>query len=134
MKSTIVDEWLKAAASDLAVIEKISDQALLTHMVAFHAQQCIEKCLKAAIEQYELAVPKTHSLDRLFQLLSDAVDVEGIPLTQETIDLLDDLYIDSRYPGEMGLLPDGLPSKEQAENLNEAARACHLFISGKLKR
>ena len=134
MKNTIIDEWLKAAASDLAVIDSISDRVDLTHMVAFHAQQCIGKCLKAVIEHYELAVPKTHSLDRLFQLLSEGMDLEDIPLTQEMIDLLDDLYIDARYPGEMGLLPDGLPSKEQAANMDRAARVCHLFFSEKLKR
>jgi len=29
--------------------------------------------------------------------------------------VLDDLYIDSRYPGDFGLLPDGKPTLEDAQ-------------------
>jgi len=29
--------------------------------------------------------------------------------------MLDELYIDSRYPGDMGLLPHGKPSLEDAQ-------------------
>ena len=38
----VTEEWLKAAKDDLLVIERIGIEPLLTHMVAFHAQQCIE--------------------------------------------------------------------------------------------
>jgi HEPN domain-containing protein len=50
----ISEEWLKAAKDDLNVIERILDDEHLTHMVAFHSQQCIEKSLKAIIEEYEM--------------------------------------------------------------------------------
>ena len=43
----ITAEWLKAANDDLLVIESIIKNEFLTHMVAFHAQQCVEKCFKA---------------------------------------------------------------------------------------
>ncbi len=42
MKS-LTEEWLKAARDDLDVIERIIDDAHLAHIVAFHAQQSIEK-------------------------------------------------------------------------------------------
>lgn len=50
MKS-MSQEWLKAAHDDLAVIDKIVSEESLSHMVAFHAQQCIEKSLKALDEE-----------------------------------------------------------------------------------
>jgi HEPN domain-containing protein len=83
----------------------------LTHLVAFHAQQAIEKSLKSLLESRNQDVPKTHSLNRLFALIAD--NIQEIPA--ELIHTLDGLYIDSRYPGEFGLLPDGKPSLEDAQ-------------------
>ena len=40
----VTREWLLSAESDLEVIERICAKGSLTHMVAFHAQQVIEKC------------------------------------------------------------------------------------------
>ncbi len=39
----LTEEWLRAARDDLQVAEKILDSPQLTHMAAFHAQQCVEK-------------------------------------------------------------------------------------------
>ena len=103
----ITREWLLSAESDLEVIEGICGKGSLTHMVAFHAQQAIEKCFKAILEEFSGTVPKTHSLQRLALLVEryygDAVD------TTLLIEL-DTLYIDARYPGEMGLMPNGKPT------------------------
>lgn len=41
----LTEEWLKAAKDDLDVIERILSAAHLSHIVAFHAQQCVEKFL-----------------------------------------------------------------------------------------
>ena len=38
----ISEEWLKAAKDDLRVADKIIADETLTHMVAFHSQQCTE--------------------------------------------------------------------------------------------
>jgi len=40
-------EWLKSAYADLLTIERIIDNEYLTHVVAFHSEQAIEKCFKA---------------------------------------------------------------------------------------
>ena len=39
-------EWLKSAYGDIRSIHYIVRDPFLTHMVAFHAQQAIEKSLK----------------------------------------------------------------------------------------
>ena len=58
----ITSQWLESAKSDLSTIEAILSNDLLTHVVAFHAQQCVEKALKAVIEEYELSSKKIHDL------------------------------------------------------------------------
>ena len=64
----VTEKWLRAAADDLRVIDKISSDEHLTHMVAFHSQQCIEKSLKAVIEEYEIGSLRIHNLERLYEM------------------------------------------------------------------
>ena len=60
MKINISKEWLKASLDDLKVILKIIDMEDLSHMIAFHSQQSIEKSFKALIEYQNKKVPKQH--------------------------------------------------------------------------
>lgn len=117
MKS-LTEEWLKAARDDLDVIERIIDDAHLSHIVAFHAQQSIEKGFKAILEEHGIEAPKIHNL----VTLSGKIDT----LIKENFDLamlktLDSLYIDARYPGELGLLANGRPTIEDAKTFYEFA-------------
>ncbi len=50
----ITAEWLKSAKSDLDTIEEILSNDQLSHVVAFHSQQCIEKTFKAIIEEHSV--------------------------------------------------------------------------------
>ena len=104
-------EWLKAARDDLLTVEEILDNPHLTHIVAFHAQQCIEKSMKAIIEENEIDIPKIHKLVKLYEKVSFSLD----SLDEEMMSVLDGLYIESRYPGDMGLLPHGKPSIDEAK-------------------
>jgi HEPN domain-containing protein len=61
------ESWLKAARSDLIVIEEIVDREDVAHMVAFHSQQAIEKSYKAALEEHDQVIPKTHNIMKFFQ-------------------------------------------------------------------
>ena len=56
-----------ASADALAKDERISDAP-----VGFHAQQAVEKALKAAIASRDLEFPFTHDLGVLMQLCEDA--------------------------------------------------------------
>jgi len=61
-------EWLKKAKDDLDVIKEIKDKKHLTNMVAFHAQQAIEKSLKAIIDEFDLGFVKFHQIERLLDM------------------------------------------------------------------
>jgi HEPN domain-containing protein len=107
----ITKDWLEAASLDLKAVKHIIQDRRLTGHVAFHAQQAIEKSLKAVIEESGERVPKIHSLSKLFEL---CVPLISVAVNDDNIVALDSLYIESRYPGEFGLLPEGRPNLEQA--------------------
>ena len=117
----ITQAWLDAAQDDLALIDEILTRPDLTNVTAFHAQQCAEKCLKALIEERGVPVRKTHSLIQLIGLVS-AAHPEFADIDTTIPNLLDQLYTDSRYPNEFGLLPDGKPSLTEAAGFDAFAR------------
>ena len=110
-------EWLKAAKDDLILLAEIQDNEDITNLIAFHAHQAVEKSLKALLEFKAQEVPKIHKLQTL-------IDRTGLNREddEELIQLLDSLYIESRYPGDMGLLPYGKPTLEDAREFHSFAR------------
>jgi len=117
MKS-ITNDWLQSAESDLLLIKSIINQDELTHLSAFHAQQAIEKAFKAIVEEHELGFLKTHSLETLYNKVKSFITI----IDFEILIVLDQLYIDSRYPGEFGLLPHGKPSLKEAIEFHDLAQ------------
>lgn len=111
MKSNLALEWLKASYSDIVVLDSIVDNELITHMTAFHAQQSIEKSLKAILEYHENVVPKKHDVLMLKDKVADFITI----VNEDILEDLNSLYIDSRYPGDIGLLPHGKPTLEDAK-------------------
>jgi len=112
-------EWLRSAEMDLDSVAQIIHLAHLTPVVAFHAQQCIEKCFKAILEEQSKKLPKDHSTLRLYGLVKELIAVD---IDIDTLTDLDDLYIESRHPGQLGLLPEGKPTCEDAREFSEAAQ------------
>jgi HEPN domain-containing protein len=114
MKQTTKD-WLTAAEDDLLAAKKLAGEDRLTNVVAFHCQQCLEKCFKAIIEEQGKPSIKSHDLLRL-QLNADIQFVET-----ETIllGIINEVYIDARYPGDLGLLPNGKPTITESNRFIE---------------
>ena len=127
----ISEEWLKAAKDDLRVAGMIISDEALTHMVAFHSQQCIEKFLKAVMEEYSIDLVKIHNLERLLEIVKKHVeiDVEIVLIVK-----MDKLYIDSRYPADFDLLPDGKPDIEDAEEFYDAASRVYEVVKTNLEK
>ena len=113
------DSWLQSAYSDLSVIEEIVEREDLSHMVAFHSQQVIEKCFKAVLEEFEIELQRTHNI---IVLSNKVIDVLDITVDETLIKQLNDLYIDSRYPTDIGFLPDGKPTIEVAKRFYRYAK------------
>ena len=119
MGKELANEWQKSALADLKNIEHIIKDDFLTHIVAFHSQQCVEKCLKAILELNSKKVRKEYSTLRLYGSVKSDIN---FVLDTDILTDMDDLYIDARYPGDLGLLPNGKPTLTDAEEFYEFAK------------
>lgn len=118
MSLVLAKEWLKASYIDLENIKYIIDVEHLTSIVAFHSQQAIEKSLKSLMVSQNKNIPKIHSLNKLFKLSENKIINHNITIVNK----LDKLYMDSRYPGDMGLLPYGKPTVADAKEFYDFAQ------------
>jgi HEPN domain-containing protein len=112
----IAIEWLKAANDDIDSIGYIIKVENLTNVVTFHSQQAIEKSFKSLIEYKKISFVKTHNLEKLYKKLENIIEVD-----YEKLELINELYIESRYPGDMGLLPYGKPTLEDTKEIYDFA-------------
>jgi HEPN domain-containing protein len=87
---------LRMAGRDLKALEVLaaSDEVHFS-ILCFHAQQVVEKCLKAVLYCHEVEFRRTHDLD----LLAALVDAQGlsIPLSREDLGLLSPCAVRLRY-------------------------------------
>jgi HEPN domain-containing protein len=128
--SQMAKEWLKASNYDLEVIEEILDNENLTQMSAFHAQQAIEKALKAVLEFHNQKIPKIHNIKKLINLTKEYIYLN---IDVNIIITIDTLYIESRYPGDTGLLPYGQPTVADAKEFYKIAQTVFNDICKLLK-
>ena len=94
----------KSCKKDLLVVEKILDDENLTNIIAFHSQQCIEKAFKSILIFYTGEIPRIHNLLKLYGMISE---YEKIDVNLQSLKRINETYIDSRYPSDLGLLPNG---------------------------
>ena len=130
MKS-ITSDWMAAVRDDLELIQEIIHNETLTNLVAFHSQQAIEKSFKAILEEYDGNVPRMHNLETLLPKVNRYVVF--IDAEIELLEDLDKLYIDSRYPGDFGLLPNGKPTVGEAKKFYKLALLIHEAVAVTLK-
>ena len=82
------------------------------------------------MEHKSRPVPKQHSTLQLYGLVSEFIDVF---INEEILSAFDDLYIDSRYPGNFGLMPYGKPTLEDAEEFYALAEYIYEYVKNKVK-
>jgi len=108
----ITKDWLTLAEDDLIAAKTLASEERLTNLVSFHCQQCLEKCFKAMIEELDKPSVKSHDLLRLQSNANIQIsDVESVLLS-----MINEVYIDSRYPGDLGLLPHGKPTISEVKS------------------
>jgi HEPN domain-containing protein len=80
--------WLEFSARDLAAAEALQGNEYLANVALFHAQQAVEKALKAVIEHHGRAVPRIHSVRTLLERVIEASGSREKPDTEDVL-LLD---------------------------------------------
>ena len=107
------DRWLGFARQDLRVAELAMNEGLY-NQVCFHAEQCVEKVLKAWLAGNDKKIPRTHSMADLLTL----IPAEVVGAMADEMLLLDRFYIPTRYPDALpGSLEDGLPTRKKPWSL-----------------
>ena len=96
----ITAEWVEKAEGDIATAQRELRARKNPNYDAacFHAQQCAEKYLKAALQEAEIPFPRTHDLILLIDLL---LPVEPrLRDLRELLALLSSQATAFRYPGD----------------------------------
>ena len=70
-KSDYIKNWLYRAREDLAVMKDLidSNHKQFTSTICFHAQQAVEKYLKAFLIFHDVDFPRTHDVSALVEKL-----------------------------------------------------------------
>ena len=76
-KREIAEKWLKKARTDLRVAEKLLHIGEKPWVIAFHAQQAVEKALKAYLVLHNKYFGKIHNLARLIDLCAEVECISG---------------------------------------------------------
>ena len=103
--------WLKYANENLRSAKLLLESNLFNPCLQ-NIQQAVEKWLKALIVESSLKPKKTHSINILRNTL--VASGIGIDITEDECDLLDSIYLPSKYPLG-GILPDFEPDMEICE-------------------
>lgn len=116
----VISEWAEKADADfltanreLEVTDKPNYDA-----VCFHAQQCVEKLMKAVLISKNTLPPRTHDLVRLNELLRVAVPSWSCAISD--LRLLDRAAVDFRYPGESADLEEAQQAFDVARSLRNS--------------
>lgn len=93
---SIAQLLLEAAQQDLAACQVLANApAIGEAMVGFHAQQAVEKALKAVLSAQGIAFRRTHDLVTLLDLLQD--NHLAAPPGAEWLDELNPYAVEARY-------------------------------------
>jgi len=88
--------YLKLADRDIKAFDLLSrSQEIDDETVGFHAQQAVEKCLKAVLVLSSIPFRKTHDLQELMDLMID--NNKTLPPNAEKLDALNPYAVLLRY-------------------------------------
>ena len=128
-----VEEWIHFVEADIKAIKKLIEDPSLSQIAAFHCQQAVEKLFKALIEDKLEKTPKIHDLGKLYGMILDNDPGINIQIDENVLSEINDVYIDTRYPPDLGLIPSGIPTKETIERFIIEIEKVHNQIKEILK-
>ena len=112
---------LKKAANDLVAASATLSTGQALDTVCFHAQQAVEKSLKAILALHEIEYPWWHDLGELFELVR--------PLASELIPFEDQMFRMTPYAVAVRYDEEFEPSLDEAGEALEVAKEIHRLSS-----
>ena len=116
----VIREWLAKADGDFRTAQRelAAVEAPNLDAVCFHAQQCIEKLMKALLIARGELPPKTHDLVYLADAIGRGNPVWSWP--EDELRFLSRAAVAFRYPGESAEAADAAEAVEIATRLRTA--------------
>jgi HEPN domain-containing protein len=112
---TFVEILLQSAKQDILAYCKLkTDPEIGDALLGFHAQQAIEKSLKAVLSSAGIAFRRTHDIVELMDLIADSSLPE--PPNAERLDELNPYAVEMRY----GLVQPGALDREGTHQVLDA--------------
>lgn len=104
--------WFDFGDENLKAAKVLLDSCLFNPCLQ-NSQQAVEKMLKAVFVEFSLKLKKTHSINELATILGE--NDLAIDLAEDERDLLDSIYLPSKYP--LGnVLPDFEPDDKTCKD------------------
>jgi len=118
-------KWLAYADENLRSAKVLSDNRLF-NVCLQNAQQAVEKMLKALLIESDIKLRKTHSINELVTIL--AANGLSVNITEEECELLDSIYLPSKYP-LASVLPDFEPDMQTCKSCIGIAERLRNFVT-----
>ena len=109
------EDWIRHARGDLKIACPDSLEGYILNQLCFHAQQSVEKSLKAVLIKHGIDFPKTHNIKLLIESLPGSIEK---PSFFDELPYLTDFAVAARYPG----IVDELTDDEYREIVDLAAK------------
>jgi HEPN domain-containing protein len=115
-------EWAQKADGDYAAAKCLAQSAAPVYdAICFHAQQCVEKYLKAWLQEANIAFRRTHDLEELLDLIAPTIPAWSS--WQPDFLVLNTHAVDFRYPGKSSSSADSDHALKVCEEVRDAIRA-----------
>jgi len=94
----LTKEWILKAENDyLVAVREFKADPVVSDAVCFHSQQCIEKYMKALLQEHDVVFEKIHDLEILLQRCGNLLpELEHF---RDELIKLSTFAVDVRYPG-----------------------------------
>ena len=114
-------EWIEKAEGDYRIAKWGLQAPDPVHdAICFHAQQCIEKYLKAWLQEANIPTPRTHNLEELLALI---VPMQPLWFTwQPDFKIITAYAVDPRYPGDSATADNTQHAMHVCEDVRQTVR------------
>ena len=114
-------EWIEKAENDYAAVQQLLQASNPLHdIISFHVQQCIEKYLKAWLQEANIPVPRTHNLEELLALIIPTLPVWSD--WQPDFKIITAYAVDPRYPGDSATADNTQHAMHICDQVRQAVR------------
>jgi HEPN domain-containing protein len=119
----LTEEWIDKAEGDYYTAQREVNVSDMPNFDAatYHAQQCVEKYLKAKLIEEGITFPKTHDLVILLTLLLP--DYPHLAIFRSEMNSLSSLAVEIRYPGANANREDAFLAVEISSRIRSLLRS-----------